>query len=942
LKLKHGLSLFILLLVCASLLLTMPLRIQKAKATIQYAPATGSGEYSREAYDYQYLWVRNNNSALGLCNGGAVQYVEQHIFNYTSWQQYGISRGILFFNTSNIEVALNFVTLKLYVCENHHLPRNITVWIDSSGVYPRYPISSSHLSDYNFSRYDSMVGSAVCSSTGWLNITVNSDAVNTTGLTKFMLRTSDDVDAVAPTGPGGGYTTYYGIGFVGLGGSQAQWPKLVVEERPTIGTFQAPSGRININQYFYLNATVQYLSGTAGLKNATLTLNYSINLNWFNSTNTFTKTGDANGYCTLDSGIRTTVNSTAYKLSWKVKFSVALNWDVENAIVYIYNDVNGTNSAANLFITDYVKIDSFSAVDNRINVGATASFTVAGKYAFDNTAWSGTYTLNDTQTKSAVGKYWYKIASVTDSNYGLTAFQQTASNVYVIFDRAVITISANVTNPVPNGVAAFTVTATYDFDDSTITSFTVNTYRNSTHFKTGNFTDSNGAGTLYYYTAENFTEPTYGLTSFTSNTLTVYWSDYVALTIKTVDLNDDILTGALVYFNETSMMVDGNGLATKTGIIQNQIVAVKVKWCGMWVNGTWTTNMTTTKTMEAKCKVWSLTFNLKDNAGAFLTASPSQVYFTYPNGSTCMSLNTTTGSGSFKVANGTSFFKVKFQNVWVSANITLSDLDPSTSLVTVNCQVFKLTIYTRDTVGFAVNCPLVLKRIEDSATITLNGMYGLPSNPTTGEFNLTHSRYVWPQLSIQTATYVVWVYYGSEQRGSATTSLTSNTAVTVTINTASTSGPGPGPPPQIKFSVNDTYVTCVKGQDVNFTLTVVWSQVSSITISSVTFEDYPLWFRIDEELPLTKWKESSLQPEGTVSVRCHVTVPWGQPEGLVSVRVSVMCPTSGGAVSAPGTIYLTVAGKELAPKGSIPEYMGYAFLITVIALATYSLLKKRR
>jgi hypothetical protein len=188
----------------------------------------------------------------------------------------------------------------------------------------------------------------------------------------------------------------------------------------------------------------------------------------------------------------------------------------------------------------------------------------------------------------------------------------------------------------------------------------------------------------------------------------------------------------------------------------------------------------------------------------------------------------------------------------------------------------------------------------------------------------------------------VWVYYGGEQRGTSTTALTANTETTVTISTASAPGPGPGPPPQIQFSVNDTYVTCVKGQDVNFTLTIVWSQVSSITISSVTFEDYPLWFRIDEKLPLMKWKESSLQPEGTVLIRCHVTVPWGQPEGLVSVRVTVTCPSSGGAVSAPGTIYLTVAGKELAPKGSIQEYMGYAFLIGVLALAAYSLLKKRR
>jgi len=404
-------------------------------------------------------------------------------------------------------------------------------------------------------------------------------------------------------------------------------------QAPTISSFQAPTGRISINSYFYLNATVNDAEGIADLQNATLTLNYTINLNWFNS-NTFTKTGDANGYCTLGSNSkRTTVNATAYKLSWNISLSVNLNWDIVSAKVYDSGGLHGTNSATDLFLTEYVKIDTFTVSDNHVNIGDTASFTVAGKYASDNSAWSGTYTLNDTTSKSTVGKYWYKVSSITDSNYGITAFSQTASNVYVIFDRAVITISANTTNPAPNKIVSFTITAVYDYDDSPITSFTVNTYRNSTHFATGNFTDTNPNATLCYYTLENFTESTYGITAFTftPNPLSVYWSDYVALTVKAVDSSNTIMVGAIVNFDYGigyNRTTDSSGIATLTEINPNDNVTTRVMFQGVWVSETTTTNMTTTKMITTQCWIYSLTVwvtdtNNQEKSGAVLTLTRS-------------------------------------------------------------------------------------------------------------------------------------------------------------------------------------------------------------------------------------------------------------------------------------------------------------------------------
>ena len=91
---------------------------------------------------------------------------------------------------------------------------------------------------------------------------------------------------------------------------------------PTIDTFQAPSTAY-ANKYFFLNATIDDADGVADFDYATIEINGSVILKWVNSTNTFSEQSDANGYCTLDASNsqRTTVNSTAYKLSWKIKLT---------------------------------------------------------------------------------------------------------------------------------------------------------------------------------------------------------------------------------------------------------------------------------------------------------------------------------------------------------------------------------------------------------------------------------------------------------------------------------------------------------------------------------------------------------------------------------------------------------------------------------------------
>jgi hypothetical protein len=92
--------------------------------------------------------------------------------------------------------------------------------------------------------------------------------------------------------------------------------------------------------------------------------------------------------------------------------------------------IYGTTSQS--VIADKVQF-TLTVVNNRVNVGETAQISVTGKYAYDNTTFQGTYSLNDTLTKNSVGKWNFNVSEMTDSLYGLTAFDTNV--VSVIWDK---------------------------------------------------------------------------------------------------------------------------------------------------------------------------------------------------------------------------------------------------------------------------------------------------------------------------------------------------------------------------------------------------------------------------------------------------------------------------------------------------------------------------
>ena len=107
-----------------------------------------------------------------------------------------------------------------------------------------------------------------------------------------------------------------------------------MDDRPSIGEFEAPS-IFYANKYGFINATID---GGVDFFNATVEISNGVILKWDNATDSFSEFQDENNYCTIDesNSLRTSVNDTAYKLSWRVE----LSWEYPEGLV----DVVETNT----------------------------------------------------------------------------------------------------------------------------------------------------------------------------------------------------------------------------------------------------------------------------------------------------------------------------------------------------------------------------------------------------------------------------------------------------------------------------------------------------------------------------------------------------------------------------------------------------------------------
>ncbi len=101
--------------------------------------------------------------------------------------------------------------------------------------------------------------------------------------------------------------------------------------------------------------------------------------------------------------------------------------------------------------------------DTRIDVGSEASINWTGIHAYDGTTFMGSIALNDTLTKNQVGIYKFTCASISDSQYGITAFD--SNEVYCIWDRIKISnggVTHSSTNITQEETVWFTIEYEYD------------------------------------------------------------------------------------------------------------------------------------------------------------------------------------------------------------------------------------------------------------------------------------------------------------------------------------------------------------------------------------------------------------------------------------------------------------------------------------------------
>jgi len=96
------------------------------------------------------------------------------------------------------------------------------------------------------------------------------------------------------------------------------------------------------------------------------------------------------------------------------------------------------------------------------------------------------------------------------------------------------------------------------------------------------------------------------------------------LRVRDWDLTDSI-SGALVYKDTDVLTSNSGGWANWT--LVSGTVAVKVKYFGFWVNGTFSVTMDSDKTIDVKCKLYDVTITVQENAqSAYLVNANVSVY----------------------------------------------------------------------------------------------------------------------------------------------------------------------------------------------------------------------------------------------------------------------------------------------------------------------------
>lgn len=153
--------------------------------------------------------------------------------------------------------------------------------------------------------------------------------------------------------------------------------------------------------------------------------------------------------------------------------------------------------------------------DDRVNIDDEAIVFYEAFYDYDGEPFCGSIVLNDTVfSQDFVGKRGYKVIGVVDEKHGLTAF--TSDEVYVIFDKVLISLSVNKESQYGPFSRPFIQTeAFYAYDNATYDGVV-----------TFNDTLSQNLSGKYAYAVSLIEGGRYEITVFDSNTVIIEFADH--------------------------------------------------------------------------------------------------------------------------------------------------------------------------------------------------------------------------------------------------------------------------------------------------------------------------------------------------------------------------------------------------------------------------------
>jgi len=151
---------------------------------------------------------------------------------------------------------------------------------------------------------------------------------------------------------------------------------------------------------------------------------------------------------------------------------------------------------------------------SRVDVGSEAPIRVEGIYEYDGTPFQGSVTFNDSLTKNEVGRDSYRVVSISDPLYELSAFN--SNEVDVIFDRVNIKLSVDDSRIDVGEALSYFWVGEYEYDKS----------RFEGRITLNDTTTKNEVG-RYVFTVASISDEKYGLTAFSSNTIDCIWDRIV-------------------------------------------------------------------------------------------------------------------------------------------------------------------------------------------------------------------------------------------------------------------------------------------------------------------------------------------------------------------------------------------------------------------------------